>query len=752
MSLRKSSTGTANTEAEIRIESRVESSPAPVDGHDGDGSFALKHDSSMDDKYGFDHEKNGSGGYTSSSTSQPGSRGSFEEDDEFNYGNSHSDEESDVITDNMKSRRRAPSIQSAISSIPGSVVVYPHAKGQGLPYHLDNYNLNNIGKTRAKINDKGSNGGDRKYKLAPQVREYDSPFRHPSSVCAMQMDDEDDDDTDYFPSPVSRKGRRHQYGGSGTRSPRMSDVSLRSAATPPSVKRSSYEYQSLHVKSPLQTEDVKKEYPLVLLHCTLLPPSLPLSTSSRAKMPSPELLKEMLPEVYWNRWKLLEDKIGVSSILRERGVLISHPQEAYDLLEERLLESLDLVKPRLAYGHFIGSTEEDTHSYEENDGNKREHVYSSSDDEHEGAGNCLDCGQKVLGNPDSDEKRWEVRVYAANGLMKGGAWAAAWRDMEKVDIEVGVWLPSDVRRDLDRRIAYEETKKAEAEVRAAEEDKRIREVYGDSQPLTQEQIDGLDDYEMPSSSHVQDNQPSPPPLHKQPAFQPEHLYSEGQGNAVDLQAALINYIRLLGRDKLFTIATITLVLLALLTPSPFSYDTQTQYSGAEFTTSSAPEADLAPSISNIEAATPISASVWSSPVSNSLQGMSAMSAMSTESAISAISASSMTSISELHEGSTRSEASTPACVIPPVASQSEASQPAPIESSVNQKEQTTKSAASGTAPASAIAESQPPPDVERQHQRQNRNQHKRKHEEKHVKKPDNAALEKPKETCPKAHE
>lgn len=740
MSLREASTGTASTGTEIRIESEVESSPTPANGYDSTGSFALKGDPPMDT---FDQEKHA--GYTSSSTSQPGSRGSFEEDDEFDYENNLSNEERDVVADNMKTRKRAPSIQSTVSSIPGSVVVYPHAKGQGLPYQLDNYSLNKMGKTRAKMNDSGVKGGERRYKLAPQLREYDSPFRHPSSVCAMQMDDEDDDDddTDYFPSPASRKGRRSQY---GTRSPRMSDVSLRSAATPPSVKRSSYDYQSPHAKSPLQTEDVKKEYPLVLLHCTLLPPSLPLSASSRAKMPSPELLKEMLPELYWNRLKLLEDKIGASSILRERGVLISHPQDAYDLLEERLLESLDLVRPRLAYGHFVGASEEDADGLGKIPDSDRAHTNCSSDDELEGAaGNCLDCGQKVLGNPESDEKRWEVRVYAANGLMKGGAWGAAWRDMEKVDIEVGVWLPSDVRRDLDRRIAYEETRKAEAELRAAEDEKRRMEVYGDSPGLTQDQIDGLDDYDM--SSPAEERLPSPPPLHKQPPFRPEHRYSEGQVNAVDLQAALINYIRLLGRDRLFTLATIALVLLALLTPSPFNYGSQSQDLTASYTTSSAPVADTTPPVASVEVAAPI---IAPSLVSNSVQRVSAMSAlststMSTESAASATSAvpeSSMPVNSELHEESALSESSTPACIIPPAASESAPYQPAPIiDPPASEEVQTAEQEiTTSAAPTSAAVKGHLPVDLEDTHEQKNMIKH------------DNTASRKPKGISSKAHE
>ena len=33
--------------------------------------------------------------------------------------------------------------------------------------------------------------------------------------------------------------------------------------------------------------------------------------------------------------------------------------------------------------------------------------------------------------------RWELRVYAANGLMTSGAWRRVWGEMERIDVEVG---------------------------------------------------------------------------------------------------------------------------------------------------------------------------------------------------------------------------------------------------------------------------------------------------------------------------
>ncbi|KAG9663229.1 hypothetical protein KCU95_g19041, partial [Aureobasidium melanogenum] len=44
---------------------------------------------------------------------------------------------------------------------------------------------------------------------------------------------------------------------------------------------------------------------------------------------------------------------------------------------------------------------------------------------------------------------WSVRVYAANGLMRAGAWAACWSEMERVDCEVRPCLSEHISRRLD---------------------------------------------------------------------------------------------------------------------------------------------------------------------------------------------------------------------------------------------------------------------------------------------------------------
>ncbi|KAL4818591.1 hypothetical protein BDW67DRAFT_156910 [Aspergillus spinulosporus] len=260
--------------------------------------------------------------------------------------------------------------------------------------------------------------------LRHTIRQREGTFRKPSSVRAMQMHTEDEGDDYYHLTPPKRRG-----------SQRTSDISIRSAGSSPFKRSPFYSPTGAAVKPK-----IKKEYPLVLLHCTLLPPSLPVP--GLIEHPKRQnILREGLPPVYWRRWKLLEAKTG-SGVIRDRGILISHPEDGYDLLEERLLESLELQHPRLDHGHFIG------HDETESDGEDRLAPEDSSmEDEGE---ECPDCGARVVRQ--NTTRKWEVKVFAANGLMRAGAWAAAWKEMEKVDVEVGLWLPPDVRADLEKRL------------------------------------------------------------------------------------------------------------------------------------------------------------------------------------------------------------------------------------------------------------------------------------------------------------
>ncbi|KAJ5158117.1 uncharacterized protein N7500_007768 [Penicillium coprophilum] len=327
--------------------------------------------------------------------------------------------EMDDELDQLKSRA---SSRSSLSSTPASVLIHPVDRMKQMPdmdihEKIAGYRVEASEASFGDFNDVPAN--------IRTIRQREAVFRKPSSVRAMQMHTEDEaDDDDYLTPPRRRAGLRSRSPG------------------PSPLKRSPY-YSPNASKQPKP----KKEAPLVLLHCTLLPPSIPVPGASDPR--NQDILEEELPAEYWKRWRRLQDRVG-SGVLRDRGVLISHPEDLYDILEERLLESLELQRPRLQNGHFVGREDHSSSSGSEGDFSDIE----ESETDGEQGDECPDCGTHVR-HGDSNRK-WEIRVFAANGLMRAGAWAAAWRDMEKVDVEVGLWLPSDVRRGLERRLAEEQ--------------------------------------------------------------------------------------------------------------------------------------------------------------------------------------------------------------------------------------------------------------------------------------------------------
>ncbi|KAF4212743.1 hypothetical protein CNMCM5878_000762 [Aspergillus fumigatiaffinis] len=425
------------------------------------------------------------------------------------------------------------SSRSSISSIPDSVLIHPPSQlkpaiGCGADERIRHswINQDNPGHGRMEA----------QFKSIQTIRQREAAFRKPSSVRAMQMHTEDEDDDEFLTPPKRRGGHR------------MSDISIRSAGSSP-LKRSPY-------YSPTGStgrQKVKKEYPLVLLHCTLLPPSLPVP--GLIGYPDQKILREVLPPEYWRRWKLLEEKVG-SSVIRDRGVLISHPEDMYDLLEERLLESLELQRPRLHHGHFLGH--EDTES-EKGDQSATED--SATDDEQ--GEKCPDCGGRL---PRHDlSRKWEIKVFAANGLMRAGAWAAAWKEMEKVDVEVGLWLPSEIRRELEKRLLDNDRPSTDLRLQVPQlrepATSITAELYDQPSrtntptPLIHEPIlFAPEEAARPSSPAPAITTPAKAPGMPPPTYSPRSV------GEIDLQTLLINYIRVLASDR----RNVTIVLLSVL--------------------------------------------------------------------------------------------------------------------------------------------------------------------------------------------
>ncbi|KAJ5088631.1 hypothetical protein N7456_012247 [Penicillium angulare] len=408
------------------------------------------------------------------------------------------------IDEELEQLKSRASSRSSISSMPASVLVHPINQMKSMPPM--NLHEKMVGYT---IEESEASFGD--FDDPPRsmrtIRPREAAFRKPSSVRAMQMHTEDECDDDEYLTPPRRRA--------GMRSPGSS-----------SLKRSPYYSPNASPNKP----KVKKEFPLVLLHCNLLAPSLPVSGAAEPQ--NQDIVEEVLPPQYWKRWRRLQDKAG-SGVLRDRGVLISHPGDLYDMLEERLLESLELQRPRVQHGHFLGHQE----SAPESEGEGSDQGESETDGEQ--GEECPDCGGRVLHQSDTNRK-WEIRVFAANGLMRAGAWAAAWKEMEKVDVEVGLWLPSDVRRALEKRIAEERSAAVKEDAHSPPiEENNAKEING-QEPSSQERIESfikaenVQSRESPVTATAVTNPPET--KHQDP-------------KQIALGTLMFNYIRVLAGDK-----------------------------------------------------------------------------------------------------------------------------------------------------------------------------------------------------------
>jgi hypothetical protein len=223
------------------------------------------------------------------------------------------------------------------------------------------------------------------------------PFRTPSSVRAMQMSSPT---PSLFSSPRSTK----RY------LPPVSRI-----GTPTS-------FSSPTRRTPTRFKG-KRENPLVLLQVTVIP----LTWAYSHIIDHPELPTSL--EGVKSNWELLQDKVNLSVL--ERGVLISHPKESYEVLEERILEALELpIRPRamiLKCGHYIGpdlSSDED---------DEMDEAYSVAEN-----GTCTICAREIrMEDVELGRKRkFRVKIYASNGWMTAGAWAACWEQMERIEVEI----------------------------------------------------------------------------------------------------------------------------------------------------------------------------------------------------------------------------------------------------------------------------------------------------------------------------
>ncbi|KAK7977460.1 pathway-specific nitrogen regulator [Apiospora saccharicola] len=199
---------------------------------------------------------------------------------------------------------------------------------------------------------------------------------------------------------------------------------------------------------------VKQEAPLILLHATLLPLRW-MWAEIIDDLDSSEMSEDA--KLLRDSWRLLQDCVGDTVV--ERGILLGHPQNDYEVLEERLLEALELPMRRrariLECGHYLGPANEKTIG-EDGDSEDDHDTVRSQIKNHW----CTECKHEIRYESLGPGKIFRVKVYASNGLMKAGAWAACWKEMERVDIELEPIVAPAVQDELVRLAAAREERAA----------------------------------------------------------------------------------------------------------------------------------------------------------------------------------------------------------------------------------------------------------------------------------------------------
>ncbi|KAH8677785.1 hypothetical protein BX600DRAFT_450755 [Xylariales sp. PMI_506] len=237
------------------------------------------------------------------------------------------------------------------------------------------------------------------------------PFRTPSDVHAMQMSS----------PPASLFG---SVVGSPRSSKRPFPTVSRLGSPAPSTQYSPRNH------TPSRFKVKREEPPLVLLHATLLPLRW-MWGDLMDKLDVSEMSQEA--KGVRDAWRMLQDRMGDTVI--ERGILLGHPQNDYEILEERLLEALDLPMRRrariLECGHYLSAANEYTVG-DDSDSDDDYDVVQSTAKRHW----CNTCKSEIRYDSLGPGRIFRVKVYASNGLMRAGAWAACWKEMERVDVEL----------------------------------------------------------------------------------------------------------------------------------------------------------------------------------------------------------------------------------------------------------------------------------------------------------------------------
>ncbi|KAM0351567.1 hypothetical protein ACHAPU_002575 [Fusarium lateritium] len=384
--------------------------------------------------------------------------------DEAGENSSHHEQEDDIFSD-----------RSPRSSV-GSVSEGDHRKAQEAMSRMSH-------RVSGVSGISGFSDYDREDEdFIPTIRGNPRPvFRSPSSVKAMQMSSPPGSTVGSPRSP-----RRAPLSASRLGSPRFSEQ-YSPKRTPPRFKRS----------TP----------PLVLLHVTLLPLRWPWGDVLENADPE-DLSKECM--TIRDAWRQLQDRMGDTTV--ERGILLPHPQNDYEVLEERLLEALELPVRRrariLECGHYLGPSNEMT--MEDSESDSEEDDYENEDDEQRRSSHrsqpqpthwCKTCKSDITYESLGRGKIFRVKVYASNGLIRGGAWEACWKEMERVDVELEPLVDAVSQHEL---VQLEADQERELAMREAEEEERYDRLEEERREFESRERGRLSRRRGEARSHVDD--------------------------------------------------------------------------------------------------------------------------------------------------------------------------------------------------------------------------------------------------------
>ena len=372
-----------------------------------------------------------------------------------------------------------------------------------------------------------------------------SSFRRPDSVRRMQLTS---------PTPVISRSPRQSTlsarrpGSRGGEVP--SQRSMMARGSPRPRKRTG--------DVPKRSDDTK-QLPLVLLHVTLLPVSLPWER---------EIVQELLPQSTLDQLQLLRSKM--TDLVMHRGILLPHPRDEYDVLEERLLESLELREERITKDGHFHRPRDSTSSVESAEGSDSA-LGSSVEGLTPDEGGCCTVCHHSHSTSSKGTGRWTIRVYAANGLMRAAAWSAAWSEMESVDVEILPWISEELKFKLDAR--RDEATHVER-LRANENEERLRAAVDE-----QMRLDRFENPRFEEAEFLQHASESPPQQYPQaaepvpatnlPATEKAPMSNDGlpqiyRPSQVPLSVLMKNYVLLLAQDgknvAVFTFAALLVLL------------------------------------------------------------------------------------------------------------------------------------------------------------------------------------------------